>query len=124
MSVLLKTPLTRSECRRLSSEFSRGGKPAVTGVGGLGGRGDFTSGRGSEAVLSLASMAFMSRWLVGRFGGCAGVGTVDPEDEVGREGGRFCLRGVPGESIGGEPLGSGALVTRPPSLVVRLALFA
>lgn len=75
-------------------------------------------------MLSRASIAFMSRWLVGRFGGCAGVGTVEPEEDVGREGGRFCFRGVPGESLGGEPLGSGALVTRPPSLVVRLARFA
>lgn len=93
--------------------------PAETGEGGLGGRGDFISGSGRDAVLSRASIAFRSRWFIGRFSGSAGVGNGEPEEDVGREGGRFCFRGD-----GGDPLGSGALVMRPPSLVERLGLFA
>lgn len=55
----------------------------------------------------------------------AGEVTVDPEEEVGREGGRFDLCcGSVGDFRSGDPLGSGALITRSRSLVARLGRFA
>lgn len=90
--------------------------PAETGVGGLGGNGDFISGRGREDVLNRASRVFKSRCLMAFLApSIAGDVTVEPEDDVGREGGRFDFRWV----CSGDPRGSGALVTRPTSLVER-----
>lgn len=103
--------------------------PADCGVGGRGGNGDLRSGKGSDEVLSLASTAPKSRCFGSRFGvGVSRMGevTVEPEEEVGREGGRLDRRG---DSAcvwlrSGEPRGSGALVTRPVSLSARRGLFA
>lgn len=92
--------------------FSPGRKPAEAGVAGLG-MGDLISGSGKDDVLSRASRAFMSRRLVWRFAGPAELITVEP-DEDGREGGRFDF-GVGSVDL----LGSGALVTRPPSFSRR-----
>lgn len=112
--------LPRSECLLAKDDGSDGRMPADMGVGGLGGSGDFISGRGREDVLSRASRAFKSRCLMGPLGpSIAGEVTVDPEDDVGRERGRFDLCWL----SSGDPLGSGALVTRPLSLIVRRGLF-
>lgn len=122
MSALLKADLVWCECLLDKFDASEGRMPADCGVGGRGGRGDFSSGSGREVVLSLTSTASRSRFFKGRF--AAGEVTVEPEEEVGREGGRFDFRCGSAALSSGEPLGSGALVTRPVSLVVRLGLSA
>lgn len=118
MSFWLVIVLARSECLRVNIG-SDGPMPAETGVEGLRGKGDLISGSGKEIVLRRASIALRSWRLANLFGESPDVVNGEPEEDVGRERGRLFSR-----LVGGEPLGSGALVTRPPSLIVRLGLFA
>lgn len=61
-------------------------------MGGRGGSGDFSSGRGSDEVLKRASTAFRSMCFGSRLFSFTGDVIVDPEEDVGRERGRFDLR--------------------------------
>lgn len=96
--------------------------PADRGVAGRGGSGDFNSGSGRDEVLSRASTASRSIRFGSRLASLIGE-TVEPEEEVGREGGRLDFRsGSWGTLNSGDPLGSGALITRPVSLSARRGL--
>lgn len=125
MSALLRADLAWWECLRFKGDNSDGRIPADWGVGGRGGKGDFNSGSGSDAVLSRASTALKSIFFNARCFGASFTGEmiVEPEEEVGRDDGRFDCRCALDALSSGDPLGSGALVTRPVSLAVRRGLF-